>query len=176
MLATLTPVTKAASALSPEAAVSSARLHGLKPPATVIQKEKTWHYAAALMMAAGSVTAQEVAEAFNVTPQTINNLVRQPWFQEQVTTLMREHGGRDIMELFRAETFNSLVTLTELRDNAKVPAAVRRASASDILDRALGKALQRNENVNNPTSSDPVSEVARLESGIKNLSRSSDSQ
>lgn len=115
------------------------------------------------MFAAGSITTHEVAEAFGVIDETVRNLLRQDWFQEHVTKLMAEHGGRDIMALFAAETFNSLVTLVELRDGTETPKTVRRACAVDILDRALGKPLQRVEQSGTPTSSDPVREAQQLE-------------
>lgn len=141
----------------------SARLHGSKPPKFELVTEKPWHRAAALMFAAGAVTAKEVAEAFGVSVPTVYNVMRQPWFQERVTGLMAEHGGRDIMALFRAEGFNSLVTLVEIRDEPKTPPAVKRASCVDILDRAFGKPTQRVEHSEDPTSADPVAEVRRLE-------------
>jgi hypothetical protein len=165
--------TERASALSPEAANSSGRLHGAKQPKWEIVEEKPWHFAAALMFARGEVTSKEVAEAFDVSPPTVRNLLRQPWFQERVTKLMVEHGGRDIMQLFRAEGFNSLVTLVEIRDDTKVSASVRSANARDILDRALGKPIQRIEQSNVPTSSDPVSEVQRLEEANARLRNNS---
>lgn len=115
------------------------------------------------MFAAGAVTAKEVAEAFEVSLPTVHNLIRQQWFQEKVTALMAQHGGRDIMTLFRAEQFNSLVTLVEIRDAKTSAPTVRRACAVDILDRALGKPLQRVETSGSPTSSDPVAEVKQLE-------------
>lgn len=155
--------TAPASNLSPEASISVERLHGNKPPAYEIVEEKPWHYAAALMFARGEVTAKEVAQAFGVSPPTVRNLLRQPWFHERVTQLMVEHGGRDIIQLFKAEGYNSLVTLVEIRDDPKMPPAVRSSNARDILDRALGKPIQRIEQSNLPTSGDPVGEVKRLE-------------
>lgn len=152
----------AASSLSPEALNGNGRFHGSKAAAFILEEEKPWHKAAALMFAAGAVTTTEVASAFGVCVGTVRNLLRQPWFQEQVTALMVEHGGRDIMSLFRAESFNSLVTLIELRDSDKTPTPVKRACAVDILDRALGKPIQRVETSEIPTSSDPVGEVKRL--------------
>ena len=159
----LNPLDLPASNLTPEAQNGSGRFHGTKPAEHYLPEEKPWHRAAALMFAAGAVTIKEVAEAFDVTPPTVRNLLRTPWFQERVSDLMAEHGGRDIMTLFKAETYNSLVTLVELRDNTKVPAAVRRATAVDILDRALGKAVQRVETTDVPVSADPVAEAQRLE-------------
>jgi hypothetical protein len=113
--------------------------------------------------------------AFDVSLPTIYNLMRQQWFQERVTTFMLE-AGRDVMQLFRGESYNSLMTLVELRDNEKVSSAVRRTSAVDILDRALGKPLQRVEQSNVPISSDPVAEAARLEEQNERLRKSSPPQ
>lgn len=115
------------------------------------------------MFARGEVTAAEVARAFDVTPPTVYNLMRQDWFQTRVTQLMAEHGGKDIMALFRAEGWNSLVTLVEIRDNEKVSAAVRSSNAKDILDRALGKPIQRIETSGEVHSSDPVAEAQQLD-------------
>lgn len=117
----------------------------------------------ALMFAAGAVTQKEVAEAFGVSLPTVSNLLRQQWFQERVTQLMQARGGRDVMELFKAEQYNSFLTIIEIRDNEKISPAVRKACAADILDRALGKPLQRVETTGTVTSSDPVGEVKRLE-------------
>lgn len=155
--------TAPASALTPEAATSSQRFHGSKPAHHVIVEEKPWHFAAALMFARGEVTAREVAKAFDVSAPTVSNLLRQEWFQARVTQLMQEHGARDIMQFFRAEAFSSLVTLVELRDNDKVSAAVRSSNAKDILDRALGKPVQRIETSGSVHSDDPVAEAKRLE-------------
>lgn len=149
--------------MSPEAAISSNRLNGSKPPHHVLESERFWHNAAALMFAAGAVTAKEVAEAFGVSIPTVHNLIRQQWFQEKVTKLMADNGGRDIMSLFKAEGFNSLVTLIQIRDNEKAGSAVRRACAVDILDRSLGKPVQRIEDTRGPVSADPVAEVKQLE-------------
>lgn len=146
-----------------ELVVSPGRLNGSKPPHHELVEEKPWHRAAAVMFAAGSVTVREVASAFEVSPPNVSNLLRQPWFQERVNSLMAEHGGKDIIALFKAEQFNSLVTLVELRDNEKISPTVRKDCARDILDRALGKPIQRVETTDVPRSDDPVAEVERLE-------------
>lgn len=126
------------------------------------QSELPWQRAAAYHFAAG-MSSKEVAEANDVSLVTIASLLRTPWFQELVTTLMAENGGNDIMAMFKAEQINSLQTVVEIRDNEKVPAVTRLAAARDILDRGLGKPLQRVEQSNSPTSGDPVAEVERLE-------------
>src|SRR4029077_20473633 len=87
------------------------------------------------------------------------------------TTMMAEYGARDVMELFKAEQFNSLTTLIELRDNPKVPSSSRIACARDILDRALGKPVQRIEATQVTTSDDPCAEVERLEQEVGRMRR-----
>ena len=54
-------------------------------------------------------------------------------------------------------------TLIELRDNPETPASVRAMICKDLLDRVLGKAVQRIEAVNEVHSDDPVKEVEMLE-------------
>ena len=71
-----------------------------------------------------------------------------------------------MMGLFRAEAPDSLNTLRELRDNPRVPAQARISCARDILDRALGKPVQRIESSNVPTSDDPAAEIERLEAEV----------
>jgi hypothetical protein len=93
----------------------------------------------------------------------VQNLLRQPWFQKKVTTLLAKEGNKDIARLFQGEQYSSLVTVTKLRDDPEVPAAVRLAASKDILDRVLGKPTQRVEMSHEVVSDDPVSEVQRLE-------------
>lgn len=156
------------SALSPEAQVNGRLLHGHGPPKFELVEELPWHRQAAHMFGCGgAVTIKEVAEAFEVDRGTVSNLLRQPWFQERVTEIMARHGNKDIMEMFRAEQFNSLITLIEIRDDPNASKQVRSANAINILDRILGKPTQRVETSNaNPISSDPVAEVERLENAL----------
>lgn len=159
-------MTGEASTLEPAAQVNGNVLHGKGAPRYVIEEEEPWHRAAAYLFACGTVTIKDVAEAVEKDPATVSNLLRQRWFQERVTKLMADHGGQDIMQLFRAEQFNSLVTLVEIRDAGKSERN-RATCAIEILNRSMGKPTQRVETTTTPTSDDPVAEVARLESEMK---------
>jgi len=108
------------------------------------------------------MSTKEVAEAVQHTEATVRNVLRQPWFQERVTKLMADNGGKDIMAMLKAEQFNSLVTLITLRDDAKAPPVVRANISQDILNRTLGKPIQRIETDNTMHSDDPVAEARRL--------------
>jgi hypothetical protein len=159
-------MTAPASALSPQVQINGKLLNGHKPPRHIITEELPWHRTAAYLFACGTVTIKDVAQACDVDPATVSNLLRQPWFQERVTDLMAEHGGKDIMTLFRAEQFNSLVTMIDIRDDVEASRRDRLTSAMNILDRTLGKPTQRVETSSVLTSSDPVAEVTRLEAEL----------
>ena len=155
--------TKAASALSPESSINPDRFHGTPPPAYALREEKAWHRSAAYLFATGCVSTRDVAVACDVAEATVRNLLRQDWFQERVTQLMAANGGKDIMAMFRAEQFRTLAVLLDLRDNKATPAPVKFNVCRDILDRTLGKPVQRIETEDKTQSDDPVAEARRLE-------------
>jgi hypothetical protein len=151
-------------------AIRGATFKGVAPIAPsgwVIEKEAPWHLSAAYMYAMGSCN-REIAEAHGKSPQAVSNLFHQPFFQERVTEIMAAN-RRDVMDLFRAERINTLATLIALRDDPATPASVRAMVCKDILDRSLGKAVQRIETVGEVTSSDPVAECERLEAEVRRL-------
>jgi hypothetical protein len=141
---------------------------GAKAPMWRLEHEQPWHRFAAFAFALGA-TAKDVARRLSKSEPAVQNLLRQPWFQKKVTEIMAEYGAKDIAQMFKAEQFNSLMTLVEIRDDPKSPKASRVVCARDILDRALGKPIQRVENLNSPESADPVGEVERLEQEVNRL-------
>lgn len=160
-------VTAPASELSPETQVNPDQLHGTRPPQWEVTVEQPWHRIAAYLFSTGCTSCTQVAEILgDVNTKTVRNLLRQKWFQERVTKLLAENGGKDIMALLRAEQFNSLIVMIDIRDDAKAPPVVRMNVCKDILDRTLGKPIQRVENVESPTSDDPVAEARRLQEDI----------
>ena len=139
----------------------------IAPYGLALQKEQSWHKMSAILYAYGA-SGKQIARELDKTPQAVSNLIRQPFFQERVAGIMVET-ARDIMELFRAERVNCLATLVAIRDDPETPASVRAMVCEDILDRSLGKAVQRIETVGEVTSSDPVAEVAMLEAEVNRL-------
>lgn len=168
--------TAAASELSPEAQTNPDRLHGTRPPQWDVEVEQPWHRWAAHLFGAGCTSCKQVAEILgDVNEKTVRNLLRQPWFQERVTKILADNGGKDIMAMLRAEQFNSLVVMIDIRDDPKAPPVVRANICRDIFDRTLGKPVQRIETADVPTSDDPVAEARRLKEELKqNEARSGD--
>lgn len=156
-----------ASELSPEAQVVPDYLHGTHPPDWELTVEQPWHRIAAYLFATGATSCKQVAELIgDVNEKTVRNLLKQRWFQERVTKLLAENGGKDIMALLKAEQYNSLIVMIDIRDNEKMPPVVRTSICRDILDRTLGKPVQRIETNESPTSDDPVAEARRLKEEI----------
>lgn len=141
-----------------------ATFHGSRQAGTAneIITEKPHHRQAAYLIA-GGYSAKEVAQVLDVTPASVYEWLKVSWFQSMVTTLMAEQGGKDIVQLFKSEQFNSFAVLVELRDDPKVSPTVRFGVAKEILDRTLGKTLQRIESSSTPQSDNPVAEAKRLE-------------
>ena len=158
--------TERASELSPEVQINPGLLHGPRYPDWDVEREEPWHRMAAHLFATGCTSSKQVASILNVHRRTVQNLLKQKWFQEHVTKLLAENGGKDIIALLRAEQINSLVVMIELRDDPKNPPAVRHNICKDILDRTLGKPVQRIETSESPTSDDPVAEARRLREEI----------
>jgi hypothetical protein len=142
---------------------------GAKEPMWVLPKEQLWHRTAAWMFGqASGVSIKTVAQLLEKSETAVQNLCRQPWFMKEVNTLLEARGKKDgVLELLRGEQFNSAQTLVELRDNPKVPSVVRKSCATEILDRTMGKPVQRVETAQVAASEDPVAEVQRLEQEVR---------
>ena len=143
---------------------------GVKDPMWDLEKEQPWHRSAAFAFALG-IGCREVARRLSKSEPAVQNLLRQKWFQKEVTSLQAQYGAKDrgLIELFQAESYSSLATLVEVRDSPRTPSAVKVACARDILDRGLGKPVQRIEATSVASSEDPVAEVERLEQEVNRM-------
>ena len=70
----------------------------------------------------------------------MSNLVRQPFFQERVDSILRERNRDALESMFKIQRFSNPATLVELSDG---PVDARTVRARDILDRLLGKKKPR---------------------------------
>jgi len=76
----------------------------------------------------------------------IGNILKQPWFRSQVIKLQHE-AGMDMVEVaIRAEMPSAVEIIVEIMNDDEAPSTARLAAASQILDRGLGKPVQRVEN------------------------------
>lgn len=146
------------------------KLRGRPDPQWDLTREAPWHRAALRMLAMGATTAQ-VADTLGHVPVTINNLIRQDWFQKALHKEMKSQ-GKGIMDLFESQMTNTFITLIEMRDDPNTPAAVKEKICQSIINRRLGTPVQQIRDVTEEAhSDDPNAEAARLEAEIKTFSR-----
>lgn len=91
---------------------------------------------------------REIAAKMECTEAWVSQVLRQPWARQYMIQELNGAGRQALDVVLKANAMDSVFTLVELRDNASVPPAVRRAAADSLLDRYLGKPTQRTENVN----------------------------
>ena len=104
-----------------------------------IKMEAPLHIAAAHLAATGA-SNRRIAQTLGKTEVWMNNLVRQPFFQERVVSILRERNRDALKSRFKIQRFCNPAALVELRDGSKkVVVDTRMVRARDILDRALEK-------------------------------------
>lgn len=146
--------------IRPEARDIGTRLHAKN--ARTEQKtenEQPWHQHAARYCAMGMVP-KEVAAACGCDVQSIYRLRNALWFQERVTALMAEQ-DKDVMEIFKNARGAMAMKLVDLALTAESE-TVQLSAADKVLDRFLGKAVQRVESDTIVRSADAVAEREAL--------------
>lgn len=123
---------------------SEDRLHGDRQPTFGIAREKPEHRLILYMKLQG-LSNKTIAERMGRTQMHISELCRQPWFRLRLIEEMKRAGRDGLQSLMATEGENSFNTLVELRDSKDSPAAVRKAAADSILDRLMGKPVQKTE-------------------------------
>jgi hypothetical protein len=86
----------------------------------------------------------EVARRSGYTQAWVSQIVRQPWFQKRLLSELRATGREGMVDFLRVQLDDSFLRLVELRDNAKSE-QVQAVCAMNIIDRVLGKPVQRSE-------------------------------
>lgn len=125
------------------------RLYGdldSQSPNLAILKEKPEHRMIVYLKAQG-LSNNEIAERTGYTYPWVSQITRQPWFKQRLVAEMKESGRDSIQDMLKVTAADSVQTLIELRDTSDSP-AVRKAAASDLLDRYLGKPTMRVESTN----------------------------
>lgn len=140
-------------------------LHNQQLPSVLIKHEKVEHRIMLFLKAQGK-SNREVAEFLGYSDAQVSQIVRQPWFLEGLRELLDVIGGDLVQAMLKGAATDSVITLIDLRDDVKAPAAVRKACASDLLDRYLGKPKQSVE-VNQKT--DPLKRGAEIDANLEDL-------
>lgn len=101
-----------------------------------------------VMLRAQGLSHREIADHTGYNEVAVGNILRQPWAKARLVQMLADAGKDPLVEMLRGEVMNSVFTLMEVRDNAGEKGATRVAAARELLDRSLGKSVQRTENIN----------------------------
>ena len=146
-------------------------LYRARDPNLAVISEKPEHRIMCYLKAQGK-SNNEIAELVHRTPPWVSQVLRQPWARDRILTIIKESGKDAVDVLLQSTTVDSVVRLIEERDNPKAKPAERINAANALLDRALGKAVQRVESHNtnehiNLTVSDLVAQDRALSEQLK---------
>jgi len=144
-----------------------AEFHNPKRPQVEYQHEKPEHRIVLFLKAQG-LSNREIAEKTGYTPCGVSLIVNQPWAQEKLLQVLNEAGVDRVQALLAGAAEDSVFTLIELRDDAEQPGTVRKAAASDLLDRFLGKPRQQVDVVQHkPVTTESVAEIDKELAGLR---------
>jgi hypothetical protein len=122
-------------------------LHGPKVPNLAIDHEKAEHRLILMYKLRGD-SNREIAQKTGYSESWISQVTRQPWFQQRLVNSLEEVEGEILDEIVKVEAKNSVFKLVQLRDTAKSE-QVQLGSAIELLNRHLGKPVQRTETTAN---------------------------
>lgn len=141
------------------------KFHGAKPPTLAVMTEKPIHRLMAFWVASGRSNI-ELAELTGYARPYVSQLIRQPWFQQQVSHIIAQAGEDELMTRIRGAGVDSVMKLIELRDSSESD-SVKLGATKELLDRLLGKPQQ---NVNQTiTRKDPKDELDSVERELDSL-------
>ena len=87
----------------------------------------------------------EIAKFTGYTREHVGMVLRQPWARARLLDFLKEKQVDPAETLLRASVIDNISTLIEVRDDQASGGPARIAAANALLDRYLGKPLQRVE-------------------------------
>jgi hypothetical protein len=152
-------------------------LYNPAEPSVAIVKEKFEHRAIAYMRASG-LSRKEIFERLggqfhpNGAPISgtakysythLGNILQQPWFRKRVVELQHEAGFDQIEASIKAVLPEAVDTVVEIMEDRGATPAARLNAANSILDRGLGKPVQRVEQNNTNSHTHVIDDARQLD-------------
>lgn len=139
--------------------------NGLRSAMPAIKNEQPWHRMAAYMLL-NNCSNVSIAEAANVTPQSVSILRSQPWFQQLLAELSARKGDdiTSVIQSYALEAVEGIHTIAVSAESDRV----RLSAYTTLLEHAQGKPVQKNLNLNSSVSySSPEEERRELEAQLE---------
>lgn len=137
-------------------------------PFHVVVHEQPYHRIMVILKAEGK-SNREVAALTGYTESTVCTAGKQPWFRLRLIQYLNEAGKDQIAALLKGAATDSVYTLIELRDSQTASPAVRKSAADSLLDRWIGKPVQKVELENTKLPS--TEEIRSLDAQIAECDR-----
>ena len=114
-----------------------------KDPQYVRQQELPWHRLA-LELAAKGFTAQEIGERVGKTAVCVQDILRQPHYQQDQVDLIKRESDKDyeVVEVIKENVVEAVLTLADIIKDTSAKKSDRIAAAQALLDRRYGKPNQ----------------------------------
>lgn len=108
-----------------------------------IRSEKPWHRVAILLAAQG-FTVREISEKMDRAEYWVSLLLRQQWARERLLEEINRAGRSEIETILKSAGASAIQKVIHLSEKAKNE-AVQLAASKEIIDRLLGKAVEKME-------------------------------
>lgn len=136
-------------------------------PQWKLQRERPIHRVMNELSMAGHTT-KEIATICDVAPNTVTNVLRQPFSREYVMNNLEKTLQQELKAFLEREALPSLQVLAAVRDNDMAKPAERVTAANSILDRFMGKPNQSVTVTEKPVESMDENELAARTNAILN--------
>lgn len=141
-------------------------LFNSKSPNLRVEHEKPEHRIVLFLKAQG-LSNREISQRTGYTEPWISQVLRQPWARARLVRELQEAGRDAVQEVIKAAALDSVYRLIDERDNDKAKPSERITAANSLLDRFLGKPLQKVEN--HTTMHEGIAEVDKLRQELATL-------
>lgn len=142
-------------------------LYNARKPNLAIQHEKPEHRLVLLLKLKG-FSNREIARQTGFSDAWVSQVTRQPWFQVALVKQLRESQEEIADQIIRVEATNSVFKLVQLRDTAKSE-DVQARCAMDLLNRHLGKPIQRTETTINGGIQHTIARAEDIDEELKEI-------
>lgn len=129
-----------------------------------LRKKEQPHHRIMVLLRAQGYTTREIARQLGYSDAAVSTALRQPWARAELVRLITSTGMEGVEKLLKAEMVPSILRLVDVRDSADAKGSEVIAACNSLIDRFLGKPVQRVE-----TSKAPETDVEALQAELESL-------
>jgi len=159
----------AGSSVEEERLTSPDRFFNEKAPNLAIIHEKPEHRRMISLKVEG-YSNREIARIMEYQEAWVSQVLRQPWARKRICEELDRAGVESVEAILESAVEDSIWKVIDLRDKAESE-VVQLACARDILDRYLGKPVQKTENKSVSASVNLTGDITEIDRRLEELKR-----